>query len=175
MALAAALARVATRLFHGPLPRAAPAAVAVPVLSYRSRLLCGLPATDDASGAGEAEQWKEAEEVIRRDIEPVVKLVRDILHSRRYGNGGFLSPNDEKVIVEKLLSHHPRAEDKIGCGLDAIMVDRHPEFKQSRCLFIVRTNGDLEDFSYRKCLQAYIKEKYPSHADRFLQKHLVKK
>ncbi|WVZ81696.1 hypothetical protein U9M48_029044 [Paspalum notatum var. saurae] len=125
MALAAALARVATRLLHGPLPAAAPAAAAVPVFSYRSRLLCGLPATDDPvdpSGDGEAEQWKEAEAAIRRDIEPVVKLVRDILHSRRYGNGGFLSPDDEKVIVEKLLSHHPRAEDKIGCGLDAIMV-----------------------------------------------------
>jgi hypothetical protein len=52
-------------------------------------------------------------------------------------------------------------------------VDRHHEFRFSRCLFVVRTNGDWEDFSYRKCLQAYIKEKYPSYADRFLQKHLV--
>ena len=34
----------------------------------------------------------------------------------------MLSPDDEKVIVEKVLAHHPRSEDKIGCGLDAIMV-----------------------------------------------------
>jgi hypothetical protein len=40
----------------------------------------------------------------------------------RYGDGGFLSPDDEKVIVEKVLAHHPRSEDKIGCGLDAILV-----------------------------------------------------
>jgi hypothetical protein len=53
-------------------------------------------------------------------------------------------------------------------------VDRHPEFK-SRCLFAVRTNGDLEDFSYRKCLRAYLREKYPSYADKFLKKHLVGK
>lgn len=40
----------------------------------------------------------------------------------RYGDGAFLSPEDEKVVVEKVLAHHPRFEDKIGCGLDAIMV-----------------------------------------------------
>lgn len=40
----------------------------------------------------------------------------------RYGDGAFLSPEDEKVVVEKVLAHHPRSEDKIGCGLDAIMV-----------------------------------------------------
>lgn len=53
-------------------------------------------------------------------------------------------------------------------------VDRHPEFK-SRCLFVVRTNGDFEDFSYHKCLRAYLQEKYPSYADKFLKKHLVEK
>ncbi|OEL16699.1 Protein DCL, chloroplastic [Dichanthelium oligosanthes] len=172
MALAAALARAATRLLRGGLPPAASPA-AVPGRIHRQ--LCGLPTADEPSAAGEADPWEEAEAEILRDVEPVVELVKDILHSRRYGNGGFLGPNDEKVVVEKLLSHHPCADEKIGCGLDGIMVDRHPEFRQSRCLFVVRTNGDWEDFSYRKCLRAYIEEKYPSHADRFLQKHLVKK
>ncbi|PUZ69801.1 hypothetical protein GQ55_2G141700 [Panicum hallii var. hallii] len=173
MALAAALARAATRLLRGGLPPAA-AAAAVPALSLRiHRQLCGLPAADEPSAAGEADPWPEAEAEILRDVEPVMELVKDILHTRRYGNGGFLSPNDEKVVVEKLLSYHPRADEKIGCGIDGIMVDRHHEFRFSRCLFVVRTNGDWEDFSYRKCLQAYVKEKYPSYADRFLQKHLV--
>ncbi|CAN6172044.1 unnamed protein product [Urochloa humidicola] len=179
MALAAVLARAATRLLRGDLPPAAYSA-AVPALSLRiHRQLCGLsaanepPAADEPSAAGEANPWEEAEEEILRDVEPVVELVKDILHSGRYGNGGFLSPNDEKVVVEKLLSHHPRKDEKIGCGIDGIMVDRHPEFRQSRCLFVVRTNGDWEDFSYRKCLRAYIEGKYPSHADRFLKKHLV--
>jgi hypothetical protein len=40
----------------------------------------------------------------------------------RYGDGECLSPKDENVVVEKLLAFHPRAQDKIGCGLDAIMV-----------------------------------------------------
>lgn len=52
----------------------------------------------------------------------------------RYANGGYLSPNEEKVVVEKLLSRHPCAEDKIGCGLDGIMVSILPKlFYQNRC------------------------------------------
>ncbi|KAL6600417.1 hypothetical protein ACP70R_023454 [Stipagrostis hirtigluma subsp. patula] len=172
MALAAALARVATLLLRGG---RAPAPSASLSLGIRRELCSGVPsaaAADEPSAAGEAEPWEEAEAEILRDVEPVVELVKDILHSGRYGDGGFLSPNDEKVVVEKLLPHHPRSEDKIGCGIDAIMVDRHPDYKKSRCLFVVRTNGDCEDFSYRKCLRGYLEEKYPSHADRFIKKHI---
>ncbi|KAL6639953.1 hypothetical protein ACP70R_022263 [Stipagrostis hirtigluma subsp. patula] len=115
--------------------------------------------------------WRAAEAEILRDIDPVVQLIKDILHSDRYGDGECLCPKDETVVVEKLLAYHPRAQDKIGCGLDAIMVDRHPEFRKSRCLFVVRTDGVWIDFSYQKCLRAYIREKYPSHAERFIREH----
>ncbi|XP_051194545.1 protein DCL homolog, chloroplastic [Lolium perenne] len=171
MALAAALARASTRLLRGGIPPSA----ASPALSSRSRPFCTLPAAADEPSAppGAVEEpWEEAEAEILRDVKPVVKLVKDIIHSGRYGDGGFLSPDDEKVIVEKVLAHHPRSEDKIGCGLDAILVDKHPDFRKTRCLFIARTNGDVEDFSYRKCLRAYVKRAYPSHADRFIDKHL---
>ncbi|XP_066389948.1 protein DCL homolog, chloroplastic-like isoform X3 [Miscanthus floridulus] len=135
MALSAALAR--THLLRGSL-RPAGFAAAVSPLSYRShRQLCGTPTANEPSAAG---PWDEAEAEIFRDVEPVVNLVKDIIHSRRYRNGGFLSPDEEKVVTEKLLSHHPRAEEKIGCGLDGIMVDRHPQFN-SRCLFVVRTRS----------------------------------
>ncbi|RLN33693.1 hypothetical protein C2845_PM03G28550 [Panicum miliaceum] len=82
MALAAALARAATRLLRGGLP---PAAVAtVPALSLRiHRKLCGLPTADEPSAAEETDPWEEAEAEILRDVEPVVELVKDILHSRR--------------------------------------------------------------------------------------------
>ncbi|TKW25972.1 hypothetical protein SEVIR_3G155500v4 [Setaria viridis] len=115
--------------------------------------------------------FRAAEAEILRDIEPVVQLIKDILHSDRYGDGECLCPNDENVVVQKLLAFHPRAQDKIGCGLDAIMVDRHPEFRKSRCLFVVRTDGVWIDFSYQKCLRAYIREKYPSHGERFIREH----
>ena len=168
MALAAALARAATRILHGGFPPHATSAA----LYTRSRLFSDLPAGNESSAPGaEEEQWEAAEAEILREVGPVVELVKDILHSRRYGDGAFLSPEDEKVVVEKVLAHHPRFEDKIGCGLDAIMVNKHPDFKMSRCLYVVRTNGDWADFSYRKCLRAYIKGAYPSHADKFINKH----
>ena len=53
----------------------------------------------------------------------------------------------------------------------SLKVDRHPEFRKSRCLFVVRTDGVWIDFSYQKCLRAYIREKYPSHAERFIGEH----
>lgn len=50
-------------------------------------------------------------------------------------------------------------------------VDRHPQFRHSRCLFVVRTDGGWIDFSYQKCLRAYIRDKYPTHAERFIREH----
>lgn len=40
----------------------------------------------------------------------------------RYLDGERLDFEDEKIIMEKLLAFHPYAKDKIGCGLDFIMV-----------------------------------------------------
>ncbi|KAG5030732.1 hypothetical protein JHK85_014714 [Glycine max] len=45
-------------------------------------------------------------------------------------------------------------------------VDRHPQYRQSRCLFVVRTDGGWIDFSYQKWLREYIRDKYPTHAER---------
>lgn len=58
-----------------------------------------------------------------------------------------------------------------GYWLMLLKVDRHPQFKRSRCLFVVRTDGGWIDFSYQKCLRAYIRDKYPSHSERFIKEH----
>ncbi|KAM6543046.1 hypothetical protein CsatB_007493 [Cannabis sativa] len=116
-------------------------------------------------------QWKNKEDEILKDISPIILLTKDILHSGMYMDGERLTPEDEKAVVERLLAYHPHAEDKIGCGLDSIMVDRHPQFSHSRCLFIIRTDGAWIDFSYQKCLRQYVREKYPSHAERFIREH----
>lgn len=116
-------------------------------------------------------KWKDKEDEILRDIQPITFLAKDILHSDRYMDGERLTPDDEKAVVERLLAYHPHSEDKIGCGLDSIMVDRHPQFRHSRCLFVVRTDGGWIDFSYQKCLREYIRNKYPSHAERFIREH----
>nr|GLL48234.1 protein DCL, chloroplastic-like [Ipomoea trifida] len=118
------------------------------------------------------QEWKVKEAEILQDIKPVISLVKDIIHSTRYLDGERLTAEDEKIVVEKLLAHHPHCEDKIGCGLDSIMVDRHPQFRQSRCLFVVRTDGGWIDFSYHKCLRRYVRDRYPSFAEIFIRKHL---
>ncbi|CAA7036716.1 unnamed protein product [Microthlaspi erraticum] len=165
-------------------------------LSHRRRLWCSLAdkpqlREDDSPGEGSAaamnfkppvdeswryedpdyRKWKNLETEILQDIEPIVLLAKDILHSDRYLDGERLEFEDEKIVIEKLLAHHPYSKDKIGCGLDFIMVDRHPQFRHSRCLFVVRTDGGWIDFSYQKCLRAYVRDKYPSHAERFIREH----
>ncbi|WOK92617.1 hypothetical protein Cni_G01308 [Canna indica] len=119
----------------------------------------------------EYRRWKDKEEEILKDIEPIRILTKEILHSNRYLDGESLSDEDEKEVLEKLLAYHPHSENKIGCGVDSIMVDRHPQFKSSRCLFVVRTDGVWIDFSYQKCLRAYIREKYPLYAEKFIREH----
>ncbi|PSR99804.1 Protein DCL like [Actinidia chinensis var. chinensis] len=115
--------------------------------------------------------WKDKEYEIVRDIEPITFLTKEILHSDRYMDGERLTAEDERAVVEKLLVYHPHSEDKIGCGLDSIMVDRHPQFRCSRCLFVARTDGGWIDFSYHECHRAYIRRKYPSCAERFIKDH----
>lgn len=44
----------------------------------------------------------------------------------RYRDGEHLSAEDQKAVVEKLLAYHPHSEDKIGCGLNSVMVS--PQF-----------------------------------------------
>uniref|UniRef100_A0A0D9XBC2 Uncharacterized protein n=1 Tax=Leersia perrieri TaxID=77586 RepID=A0A0D9XBC2_9ORYZ len=163
MALAAAICQGATRLLRGG--RCHPA----PPPSVLSRGLCGLTTSDDepTSSAPAHAVPSEAQAEILAEILPVVDLVKDILHSG--------SPDDEKTIVEKVLVHHPFSKDKIGCGVDAIVVDKNPNYKNTRCLFVVRTNGETEDFSYRKCIKEYIKEKYASQADDLIKNHLDQK
>ncbi|XP_076893793.1 protein DCL homolog, chloroplastic-like [Bidens hawaiensis] len=116
-------------------------------------------------------KWKDKEAEIFLDIDPTTLLIKDILHSARYMDGEQLTSTDQKMVVDKLLAYHPHSEDKIGCGIDSIMVDRHPQFRNSRCLFVVRTNGVWIDFSYQKCIRAYIRHKYPSYAEKFIKEH----
>ncbi|MQM03619.1 hypothetical protein Taro_036404 [Colocasia esculenta] len=120
----------------------------------------------------ENKRYRDKEAAILKDIEPIRTLTKEILHSERYRDGERLSGEDEKAVVENLLVYHPHSEDKIGCGIDCIMVDRHPRFRNSRCLFVVRTDGIFIDFSYQKCLREYVRVKYPTWAaERFIREH----
>ncbi|XP_030454415.1 protein DCL homolog, chloroplastic [Syzygium oleosum] len=119
----------------------------------------------------EEEEWVDWEDKILEDTVPLVGFVRMILHSGRYQSGDRFSPEHETTILEKLLPYHPEFEKKIGCGIDYITVGYHPDFQSSRCLFIVRKDGELVDFSYWKCIKGLIRKKYPLYADSFILRH----
>lgn len=58
----------------------------------------------------------------------------------RYMDGERLNTADEKAVVENLLAYHPHAEDKIGCGLDSIMVKMqliNPYFCETAMVYLV--------------------------------------
>lgn len=117
------------------------------------------------------EVWVDWEDQILEDTVPLVGFVRMILHSGKYANGERLSPQHEKTILERLLPYHPECEKKIGSGVDYVTTGYHPDFETSRCLFLVRKDGELVDFSYWKCIKGLIKKNYPLYADSFILKH----
>ncbi|KAJ0232122.1 Protein DCL [Hirschfeldia incana] len=129
----------------------------------------------ESSVEEEVDEFVDWEDKILEVTVPLVGFVRMILHSGKYANRDRLSPEHERTIVEMLLPYHPEVDKKTGCGIDYIMVGHHPEFENSRCLFIVQKDGQVVDFSYWKCIKGLIKQKYPLYADSFILRHFRKR
>ncbi|HMO51228.1 MAG TPA: DCL family protein [Kiritimatiellia bacterium] len=69
---------------------------------------------------------------------------------RRHEAGDMLVGKDYQEI-EALLMNHPRARDKIGPGIEAIVVEIEPHHG-SKCFFVYRTDGTRDDFGYGHCI-----------------------
>lgn len=54
-------------------------------------------------------------------------------------------------MLKALLAYHEKGEQKLE-NLDHFTVDIHPEYKDTRCFFAIKTDGSKEDFSAVKCL-----------------------
>lgn len=62
----------------------------------------------------------------------------------------------EHMMLQDLLKKgHQESKKKIGAGIEAFQVRVNPEF-DSRCYYIIRKDGSIEDFSYRKCVNNII-------------------
>jgi hypothetical protein len=61
-------------------------------------------------------------------------------------------PSEGQEFVKALLELHDKAEEKKGPGIEAIRVGRNPEFPETSCFVVARTDGSVVDFSYLKCL-----------------------
>lgn len=68
---------------------------------------------------------------------------------RKYNPGDRVSEKDGKQL-ESLLSRHPRANEKIGTGIDHFEVIA-AEYN-SQCFCAVRIDGTMERFSYKTCI-----------------------
>ena len=60
--------------------------------------------------------------------------------------------------VKELLGYHENAAKKLQ-GLKHFVVDVHPNYMDTRCLFAVKEDGTKEDFSVVKCIDN-IEKKY---------------
>ncbi|XP_055821431.1 DNA-directed RNA polymerase IV subunit 1 [Solanum dulcamara] len=84
------------------------------------------------------------------DIKKLSQSLKQMLS--KYAIDRELSEAD-KSIVMMALQFHPRRSEKIGKGAQEIKIGYHKEYEDSRCFMLVRSDGTVEDFSYRKCMQ----------------------
>ncbi|XP_077224209.1 nuclear RNA polymerase D1B [Tasmannia lanceolata] len=115
------------------------------------------------------------EEKVISDVEPIMLSIRRILHQSSYGDGERLSDEDQSYVLDNVFGYHPNKTAKVSDKIDYFMVDKHRDFAGSRCLFVASTNGLVEDFSYIKCMENYVKEKYPETAESFNKKYFRKR
>lgn len=67
----------------------------------------------------------------------------------RWADGVPLTGPDAK-FMHAVLTNHPRARQKIGPGIRAIVV--HPYIGGDRCFWVIRTDGTAVDFSASLCI-----------------------
>ncbi|KAH6803431.1 hypothetical protein C2S51_031678 [Perilla frutescens var. frutescens] len=114
------------------------------------------------------------EQDVLLEIESVLKTIRRVMHHSGYNDGDRLTADDQTYIVDNVFNYHPDKAAKMGAGLDHIMVRRHTEFQESRCFYAVSIDGVEADFSYFKCLDNFIRGKYPDKAESFIPKYFKK-
>ncbi|KAM6582934.1 hypothetical protein CsatB_009936 [Cannabis sativa] len=107
-------------------------------------------------------------------VEPIMLAIRRIMHKDGYNDGDPLASEDQTYIVDNVFANHPDKDSKMGCGIDYIMVSKHFRFQDTRCFYVVLTDGHKEDFSYRKCLENLVKSKYPDISEAFNGKYFRK-
>ncbi|MCD7452091.1 DNA-directed RNA polymerase [Datura stramonium] len=84
------------------------------------------------------------------DIKKLSQALKQMLS--KYAIDRKLSDADKSIVL-MALHFHPRRSEKIGKGALEIKIGYHKEYEDSRCFMLVRTDGTVEDFSYRKCMQ----------------------
>jgi hypothetical protein len=66
----------------------------------------------------------------------------------KYELGDKVSIDDAKILHD-LVSMHPEASSKIGCGIQSFSV-RSADYN-TRCFWVNRSDGSTEKFSFKAC------------------------
>ncbi|KAM7525683.1 hypothetical protein LguiA_015585 [Lonicera macranthoides] len=103
---------------------------------------------------GKGHKQMEVSKAIRKfitsnDIHRLSLALKHMLH--KYTINHELSETDKSIVMTALY-FHPRRNEKIGIGIEAIKVGYHSKYGDSRCFLLVREDGTVEDFSYHKCV-----------------------
>ncbi|KAJ8774275.1 hypothetical protein K2173_009706 [Erythroxylum novogranatense] len=114
------------------------------------------------------------EQDILSDVEPLMQSIRRIMHQSGCNDGDPLSADDQSYVLDNVFNYHPDKAVKMGTGIDYITVSKHIGFQDSRCFYVVSTDGCKRDFSYRKCLENYVKGKYPELGPDFVEKYFTR-
>ncbi|MED6161256.1 hypothetical protein PIB30_059034 [Stylosanthes scabra] len=120
------------------------------------------------------DMYTSEEQEILKDIEPIMQSIRRILQQEGYNDGDPLAADDQTFILENVFEHHPDKENKMGAGIEHVMINKHSVHQESRCFYVVLKDGEKRDFSYRKCLDNFVKKKYPDVAESFVGKYFRK-
>ncbi|TVU36980.1 hypothetical protein EJB05_18942, partial [Eragrostis curvula] len=118
---------------------------------------------------GGSSSFTPVEQKIYAQVDPIIKNVKRIIRESR--DGIKLSPEDEMFIVTNILMYHPEKEKKMAGQGNYIMVAKHKKFHSSRCLYVASSDGSCSDFSYKKCLENFVRIHYPGAADSFCRKY----
>ena len=71
----------------------------------------------------------------------------------RYEIGDIVTDRGDHVFLNAVLSRHPRARDKIRCGVLRFEIRQNLQYPGQRSIFLIRMDGSDTDFGYRKCLK----------------------
>ncbi|CAN4100413.1 unnamed protein product [Withania somnifera] len=72
-----------------------------------------------------------------------------LLHS--WSTNLNLNKYEHIVLLDLLKKGHLEPDRKIGTGVRSFQIRFHPQYK-SRCFFVIREDGSVDDFSFRKCV-----------------------
>ncbi|MGW1468458.1 DCL family protein [Streptomyces sp. NPDC002308] len=92
----------------------------------------------------------------KKAAEEAIRAIRD-----SYEVGATVDHVEDHALLRDLIDLHPDAGEKIGCGIEAFVIDRPMRGKHSG-FKIVRTDGTEIDFSFLSCLTP------PSHRQQVL-------